>query len=48
MAAVEVTVNDAGPLSITMSELPGSLNELVVTGYGQQRRTQVTGASELA
>jgi TonB-linked SusC/RagA family outer membrane protein len=44
MAGMEITVNDAGPLAITMSEVPGSLNELVVTGYGQQRRTQVTGA----
>jgi TonB-dependent starch-binding outer membrane protein SusC len=44
MAAMEVAVKDGSPLAITMSELPGSLNELVVTGYGQQRRTQVTGA----
>ncbi|HSK11558.1 MAG TPA: SusC/RagA family TonB-linked outer membrane protein, partial [Phnomibacter sp.] len=44
MDMVEVTANNAGPMEIALSEVPGSLSEIVVTGYGQQRRTQVTGA----
>jgi TonB-linked SusC/RagA family outer membrane protein len=44
MANEEITVNEAGNLNIMLGELSGSLNEVVVVGYGQQKKALVTGA----
>jgi TonB-dependent starch-binding outer membrane protein SusC len=44
MASTEIVANNAGPLTVSLSETAGSLNEIVVIGYGQQRKSQVTGA----
>ncbi len=44
MASEEITVNEAGTLNFTLNELSNSLNEVVVVGYGQQKKTLVTGA----
>jgi TonB-dependent starch-binding outer membrane protein SusC len=44
MTAEELTVNEAGTLNVTLNEIRGSLNEVVVIGYGQQKKSLVTGA----
>ncbi|HEX2532742.1 MAG TPA: TonB-dependent receptor, partial [Chitinophagaceae bacterium] len=44
MTDQEVTVQDGGPLAITLEERSGSMNEVVVVGYGTQRRRTVTTA----
>lgn len=38
------TVVDAQPIAIVMDEAVGSLNEVVVVGYGTQKKSVVTGA----
>jgi TonB-linked SusC/RagA family outer membrane protein len=44
-AAKEITVNDASiPLIVSLSENTSQLNEMVVVGYGTQRRKELTGA----
>ncbi|MBE7170888.1 MAG: TonB-dependent receptor [Williamsia sp.] len=41
----EITVNGTGALTIQLDNTgSGTLNEVVVVGYGQQRRSNVTGA----
>lgn len=40
----EFVVNDSGPVTIQMEERASVLNEVVVIGYGTQRRAAVTGA----
>jgi TonB-linked SusC/RagA family outer membrane protein len=40
----EVSVNGQNSVSIAMQPLLGGMNEVVVVGYGTQRRTKVTGA----
>lgn len=40
----EYTVNDAGPVNIQLDQRSGSLNEVVVVGYGSQRKKDLTGA----
>ncbi|NTS42652.1 TonB-dependent receptor [Flavisolibacter sp. BT320] len=42
--AQEVLVNNRSTLSVTMQASAGGLDEVVVVGYGTQRRTRVTGA----
>lgn len=42
--AQEITVADKTNLSITLTPTAGQLNEVVVTGYGTQRRREVTSA----
>ncbi len=45
MADQEIPVQDAGPLTIRLEERSsGTMNEVVVVGYGQQRRSNVTGS----
>jgi TonB-dependent starch-binding outer membrane protein SusC len=44
MGMMEVAAPASGPLNVFLTEAPGSLNEVVVIGYGQQRKRQVTGA----
>lgn len=43
----EVPVNgaNAGPATVLLSPSVGSLDDVVVVGYGMQKRTTVTGAS---
>ncbi|MEC5145597.1 TonB-dependent receptor [Chitinophaga sp. 212800010-3] len=40
----EVTVNGSAPLAIVLEESTSGLNEVVVIGYGTQRKKDVTGA----
>ena len=40
----EVAINGRSDISVAMVETAGGLDEVVVTGYGTQRRTNVTGA----
>ena len=40
----EVAVSSADPLSISLTALTTSMNEVVVVGYGTQRRKEVTGS----
>jgi TonB-linked SusC/RagA family outer membrane protein len=42
--AQEITVGDRTNLSVALSQTAGQLNEVVVTGYGTQRRREVTSA----
>lgn len=47
MAAQEVLVTTnmgAAPISVELEPLPNSMNEVVVVGYGTQKRSVVTGA----
>lgn len=44
MNTVEMAVNQGSIVNISMDELPGNLNEVVVIGYGQQKKSLVTGA----
>jgi TonB-linked SusC/RagA family outer membrane protein len=43
-ATQEVTVKDAGVINIKLGEDTKSLNEVVVVGYGTQKRANLTGA----
>ncbi|WP_268223779.1 SusC/RagA family TonB-linked outer membrane protein [Sinomicrobium oceani] len=43
-ATVEQTVTDNQPLSVTMEEDMGKLDEVVVIGYGTQKKKDLTGA----
>jgi TonB-dependent starch-binding outer membrane protein SusC len=42
--AQEIPLNGQSAISISMEPAVGSMNEVVVVGYGTQRRTNVTGA----
>jgi iron complex outermembrane receptor protein len=42
--AQEIVVGDRTAINISMSQTAGQLNEVVVTGYGTQRRREVTSA----
>jgi iron complex outermembrane receptor protein len=42
--AQEIIVGDRTSVNIAMSQAAGQLNEVVVTGYGTQRRREVTSA----
>jgi len=44
MSNEEIVVNQAGDLNISMTESATSLSEVVVIGYGQQKKSLVTGA----
>ena len=45
MADQEVPVRNAGEINIVLAETAtGTLNEVVVVGYGQQRKANITGA----
>jgi len=44
MANEEVVVNQPGELTISLTEGNNALNEVVVIGYGQQKKSLVTGA----
>lgn len=44
MGTEELAVSRAGALNFSLSDMPGSLNEVVVIGYGQQKKSLVTGA----
>ncbi|MBX2924499.1 MAG: TonB-dependent receptor [Chitinophagaceae bacterium] len=37
-------VEDSGPIEIVLKEASGGLNEVVVVGYGTQKKTDVTGS----
>lgn len=41
---VEVLVQNAGAADVTLTRTSGSLNEVVVVGYGTQKRKDLTGA----
>jgi len=41
---VEVEVNDRTSVSASLSSVAGSMNEVIVVGYGTQRKRDVTGA----
>jgi TonB-dependent starch-binding outer membrane protein SusC len=43
-SAQEIPLNGRSSISISMAPTAGSMNEVVVIGYGTQRRTNVTGA----
>ena len=45
--AQDVPVTGTAPLTITLKELAGALNEVVVTGYQTQRKRDLTGAVSL-
>jgi TonB-dependent starch-binding outer membrane protein SusC len=40
----EVVVNQQGDVNVSLTENGGTLNEVVVIGYGQQKKSLVTGA----
>lgn len=40
----EIPVNGRSSISISMTPVSGSMNEVVVVGYGTQRRANITGA----
>jgi TonB-linked SusC/RagA family outer membrane protein len=40
----DVTVKDANVINVVLKLLPASLNDVVVVGYGSQRKASVTGA----
>ena len=42
--AQEITVGDRSTVNVALSQTAGQLNEVVVTGYGTQRRREVTSA----
>lgn len=42
--AKEVTITGTGPINVTLEDNAKSLEEVVVVGYGTQRKTDVTGA----
>ena len=44
MKTQERTVGNAGAINITMQEDNATLNEVVVVGYGTQKKSQLTGA----
>lgn len=44
MGSQEVTVSNAGAISIALTETTGSMDEVVVVGYGTQRKGAVTTA----
>jgi TonB-linked SusC/RagA family outer membrane protein len=44
MTAQEVTVNKPGTYNVSLETAPGSLDEVVVVGYGTQKKSVVTGA----
>jgi TonB-dependent starch-binding outer membrane protein SusC len=44
MESQEVSTTESGPLAISLAGITGSLNEVVVIGYGQQRKANVTGS----
>ncbi len=44
MGTQEFTVKDGSAVSISLAETAGNLNEVVVIGYGQQKKSLVTGA----
>ena len=44
MGTEEVAVTKAGALNFNLTEMPSTLNEVVVIGYGQQKKSLVTGA----
>jgi len=43
-ATQEISVNNRSDVSVTMQATLGGMNEVIVVGYGTQRRTNVTGA----
>ncbi|HMJ46270.1 MAG TPA: SusC/RagA family TonB-linked outer membrane protein, partial [Ferruginibacter sp.] len=44
MATQEFSVNNSGSRDISLSKVTGTLDEIVVIGYGQQKKSLVTGA----
>ena len=44
MKRIEKTLNDGKPLSVVMEEEVGELKEVVVVGYGTQKKASVVGA----
>ncbi|MEP6676568.1 MAG: TonB-dependent receptor [Ferruginibacter sp.] len=44
MQAEEVVVNQAGMLNFSLTGINGTMNEIVVIGYGQQKKALLTGA----
>ncbi|RYD91306.1 MAG: TonB-dependent receptor, partial [Sphingobacteriales bacterium] len=40
----DVVVSGTGPLNVSLTGNAGTMNEVVVVGYGQQKRAKVTGA----
>ena len=44
MTTEEVSVGQGGTVNISLAEASGILNEVVVIGYGQQKKSLVTGA----
>ena len=40
----EIAVSSQNPLSIDLTALAGNMNEIVVVGYGTQRRKEITGS----
>lgn len=41
---LELRVSSGAPLNLTLKDAAGSLNEVVVVGYGTQRRKEITGS----
>jgi TonB-dependent starch-binding outer membrane protein SusC len=41
---VEVNINNRQSISVTINSLAGSMNEVIVVGYGTQRKRDVTGS----
>lgn len=44
METKEVAINDKAPMQVVLSQTSRALDEVVVVGYGTQKRTMVTGA----
>jgi TonB-dependent starch-binding outer membrane protein SusC len=43
--AREIAVNGNGPLNITLARISGNLDQVIVIGYGTQRKKDVTGST---
>jgi TonB-dependent starch-binding outer membrane protein SusC len=44
MTTEEIRIDRAGTLNFNLADMPNSLNEVVIIGYGQQKKSLVTGA----
>src|SRR6476620_9180829 len=44
MQSEQKKVNSAGPINVTMVAAPNALEEVVVVGYGTQKKSVLTGA----
>ncbi len=44
MTDIDVAADGIGPMSITLEPMESAMNEVIVTGYGSQKKSNVTGS----